>query len=112
MALHTTHNAHSTRSIYEYDLSQVPDYLKQYMDANATAGLDSAATSSSSVPRISTRGRQFRFVENGEEVFKTAGPVNVVILGVEPEGRNFIKNFYLKDYACADSSDTTDCSSM
>lgn len=94
------------------DLTQVPDYLKQYMDADATAGLDAAATSSSSVPRISTRGRQFRFVENGEEVFKTAGPVNVVILGVEPEGRGFIKTFYIKAYAGADSSDPPDCSSM
>lgn len=94
------------------EVAQVPEYLKQYMDASATAAVSAAASSSSSVPRVSIRGRQFRFVENGEEVFKTGNPVNVVILGVEPEAHVFIKTFYIKPYAGTDSSDPPDCSSM
>lgn len=94
------------------EVSQVPEYLKQYMDANATGATAAAAASSSSVPRVSTRGRQFRFIENGEEVFKTGNPVEVIILGVEPETRGYIKTFYIKQYSGADSSDPPDCSSM
>lgn len=94
------------------EVSQIPEYLKQYMDANATGAVAAAAASSSSVPRVSTRGRQFRFIENGEEVFKTGNPIEVIILGVEPETRGYIKTFYIKQYSGADSSDPPDCSSM
>lgn len=81
---------------------EVPDYLKSGpMYEAAQKSLQDAAAmaaASNSVPRISLRGREFRLVENGEEVAKFRDAINVVILGVEPEPGKMIKTFYKDGY--------------
>jgi hypothetical protein len=76
---------------------QVPDYLKQHAGV-ADDSTASMASASNSVPRVSLRGRTFRFMENGEEVFKSNEPVKVIILGVDPPAGRMIKTFYDKAY--------------
>lgn len=88
----------------------VPEYLKKYM-AQPTAEADSLASASMSVPRISLRGRTFRFIEGGEEREKFNDNINVVILGVEPEAGRFVKTFYDGVYNSGDSSPPTCASS-
>lgn len=93
--------------------TQLPAYLQRHVETNApSADVSSLATSTNSTPRVSLRGRQFRFVEGGEEVYKTAGPVKVHILGVEPGPGRFTKTWYAKAYS-GQSNDNTppDCSS-
>ena len=84
----------------------VPDYLK------GVQGQDSGAMASGvgiSVPRISLKGRQFRFIVDGEEEFKTSNPIEMVFLGVEPEA-GMSKTWYEKGYQPG-STDPPDCSS-
>lgn len=88
----------------------VPEYLKKFM-AQPTAEADSLASSSMSVPRVSLRGRTFRFIEGGEEREKFNDNINVVVLGVEPEAGRFIKTFYDGVYNSGDSSPPTCASS-
>lgn len=66
--------------------------------AKALADAQSMASASNSVPRISLRGREFRLVENGEEVKKIRDQLDVIILGVEPEAGRMIKTFYKDGY--------------
>lgn len=88
---------------------QVPEYLKNL--GNQAAGDTAAAIASSiSVPRLSLRGKVFRFVENGEEVFKSNQPVKVIILGVEPEAGRMVKTYYEKGYQPG-NTDPPDCAS-
>lgn len=82
----------------------VPDYLKG-VQSNAT---DMVSGVGSSVPRVSLKGRRFRFVD-GEDETKVDGPVDVVILGVEPRD-GLSKTWYEKAYNPA-STDPPDCSS-
>jgi len=81
---------------------EVPEHLRSgpLADAAQKALQDAAsmASSSNSVPRISLRGREFRFVEGGEEVKKMRDHMDVIILGVEPGQGNMIKTFYAKGY--------------
>lgn len=88
----------------------VPEYLKKYM-AQPTAEADSLASSSMSVPRVSLRGRTFRFIEGGEEREKFNDNIDIVILGVEPEAGRFIKTYYDGVYNSGDSSPPTCASS-
>lgn len=91
----------------EVQVVVLPDYLK-----SLTGESDKAASMVSvggSIPRISIKGRQFRFIEEGEEVEKTADPINIIILGVEPEN-GMAKTFYLDGYQPG-STDPPDCSS-
>ncbi len=88
----------------------VPEYLKKFM-AQPTAEADSLASSSMSVPRVSLRGRTFRFIEGGEEREKFNDNINVVVLGVEPEAGRFIKTFYDGVYNSGDNSPPTCASS-
>lgn len=80
----------------------VPEHLRTGPMAEAAkrALLDaqSMASASNSVPRISLRGREFRFIENGEEVVKFRDHIDVIIVGVEPEGHRMIKTWYEKGY--------------
>jgi hypothetical protein len=84
----------------------IPDYLK------GVQGQDAGAMASGvgiSVPRISLKGRQFRFIIGGEEEMKTGDPIEVVLLGVEPE-QGMAKTWYEKGYQPG-STDPPDCSS-
>lgn len=86
----------------------LPDYLKKMVDGGSvdSAGLVSAT---SSVPRISLKGRQFRFIEGGEEVKKEAGPIYVIFLGAQPEN-GMSKTWYEGSYNPNDSGPPS-CSS-
>lgn len=66
--------------------------------AKALAAAQSMASASNSVPRISLRGREFRLVENGEEVKKFRDQLDVIILGVEPEAGRMVKTYYRDGY--------------
>lgn len=79
---------------------ELPAHLRNNDEAAKRALADAAsmASSSNSVPRISLRGREFRLIENGEEVRKVRDKLRVIILGVEPEAGRMIKTFYKDGY--------------
>jgi hypothetical protein len=93
--------------------SQLPAYLQKLVDSKPqSADVASLASSTSSTPRISLRGRMFRFIEGGDEVSKTAGPIKVHLMGVEPGPGRFAKSWYEKAYSGTASDNTPpDCSS-
>lgn len=66
--------------------------------AKALADANSMASASNSIPRVSLRGREFRFIEGGDEVFKARDGVDVIILGVEPDAGRMIKTWYKDGY--------------
>lgn len=81
---------------------ELPEHLRNGPLAEAAAkaltDAQSMASASNSVPRISLRGREFRLVENGEEVKKFRDQLDVIILGVEPEAGRMIKTYYKDGY--------------
>jgi len=86
----------------------IPEYLKGLVD-EASIQSEHLISTADSVPRISLKGRKFRFIIDGEEVDKVNDKTHVVILGVQPE-RAMAKTFYAGKYN-PDSSDPPDCSS-
>lgn len=87
----------------------VPEYMKKFME-QSQEDTESLMTSSMSVPRISYRGKRFRFIENGEEELAKEMSIKVVILGVEPGAGLFLKTYYDTGYQPG-SSDPPTCSS-
>lgn len=87
----------------------VPDYLKKFMDQGTSKDADSMASASVSVPRISLKGKKFQFI-NGDDESKKTDDINIIILGVDPEGGRMIKTFYASGYNPADTA-PPDCSS-
>jgi hypothetical protein len=88
-------------------LGQVPDYLKDYQ---SDTGSD-LVTQMESYPRISIRGKQFRFKKEGEEKALDLGVnIEVVILAADPPGKLCAKSWFEKAYD-PDSDDPPDCSS-
>lgn len=84
----------------------VPDYLKGVSGPSA----DSMATGVGvSVPRVSLKGRKFRFIQGDEEIVHKGDSVDLIIIGVEPE-QGLAKTYY-KDGYTPSSSDPPDCSS-
>ena len=81
---------------------ELPEHLRTgpLAEAAARALNDAAsmASASNSVPRISLRGREFRFIENGEEVLKLRDSIDVIMMGVEPGPNLMIKTYYEKGY--------------
>ena len=88
----------------------VPDYLKG-MSGGTSAAVDSIASAAMSIPRVSMRGKKFRFMEGGEEVQAFSDRVKLVVFGVEPDANRFIKTFYKDAYAGAGANSPPDCSS-
>jgi hypothetical protein len=89
----------------------LPDWLKAKIDqGEVTADADKVVSAVESVPRISLKSRRFNFIENGEVVMKTADPIPVVIVGVQPEN-GMAKTYYEGDYQPGDNS-PPDCSSF
>lgn len=86
---------------------ELPDYLKDITDDTAK---DMVSNTGGGVPRISIRGRQFRFIKDGEEISKQTDPIHVIILGVVPEA-NMAKTWYESGYKPG-STDPPDCSSF
>lgn len=79
--------------------TNLPDYLKQYVTDNPTTANDVDALTSvkTSVPRISMKGKRFKFI-NGEEESKSMNTIDVAILAVEPQGALLSKTFYRSGY--------------
>lgn len=92
------------------DLAQaMPAYMQKFME-QSKADTGSLVASSTSVPRLSYRGKRWRWVVDGEEELVKELAVPVVIVGVEPDTGRFIKTLYLSAYNPGDSS-PPDCSS-
>ena len=86
--------------------ANLPAHLQQYAGtANAAAGL---VTSFLSLPSISIKGKQFRFIKDGVETPMPAGqPLKVVILGFDPD-KGCAKAWY-KDAYSPGSAEAPDC---
>ena len=87
----------------------MPAYMQKFMSQNQ-ADTGSLVASSTSVPRLSYRGKRWRWIVDGEEEVVKTLSVPVVIVGVEPEAGRFIKTLYLSAYNPGDTS-PPDCSS-
>ena len=88
-------------------LDQVPDYLKGYQSGTGS----DLVTQMESYPRISIRGKQFRFKKEGEEKALDLGVnIEVVILAADPPGKLCAKSWFEGAYE-PDSDDPPDCSS-
>jgi len=88
----------------------VPDYLKDLIDEGSLPGAKSFVTSGDSLPRISLKGRKFRYKEGGEEVKTQNDTIEVVIVGITPESGTS-KTWYEKGYVPGDT-DPPSCSSL
>lgn len=88
----------------------IPDYLKA-LSNGVDSDSDSMAASSTSIPRVSLRGKKFRFIEGGDEIFTKNDEVDVVILGVTPEAGLFVKTFYINGYTGASDNSPPTCAS-
>ncbi len=91
------------------NLPALPDYMKKFIQTT-NQDTTAAASASMSVPRLTIRGKRWRFVEDGEEELVKDLHVDVVILGVEPGIGKFAKTFYEKTYTSGDK-DVPTCSS-
>ena len=87
----------------------MPEYMKHFLE-QSKADIGALVSSSISVPRLSYRGKRWRWIVDGEETIEKGLTVQVVIVGVEPEAGRFIKTFYFNPYAPGDTS-PPDCSS-
>lgn len=85
------------------NLPAVPEYLKNQSSA-PSSDVDSLASASLSIPRISLKGKKFRVILDGEEIIKPGPTLEVVILAAEPEAGLFIKTYYEGVYNPADTS--------
>ena len=88
---------------------QMPAYMQKFMKQN-TEDTNSLVASSMSVPRLSYRGKRWRYIVDGEEELIKTLTTEVIIVGVEPDAGRFIKTLYLTQYNPGDSS-PPDCSS-
>jgi len=89
----------------------IPDYLKEMM-VSSEQDASNLIGGMSSVPRLSLRGKKFRFIEAGDEVHAQHDPINVIILGVSPPTpRLMSKTFYIEKYNPDDTA-PPDCSSL
>lgn len=89
--------------------ANLPDYLKAYMAQGTSSDADSMSAVKTSVPRVSLKGKRFKFV-NGEEESKGSDTIHVAILAVEPPGQLMNKVFYKGGYNPQDTA-PPDCAS-
>lgn len=88
----------------------VPDYLKAMMAEGTVADTTAQMQSDSGgVPRLTTKGKTFRFKE-GEDEVKAGQEVDVVIVGMNPEVG--LAHTWYKDAYNPNSSEPPDCSSQ
>jgi len=87
----------------------MPDYMKAFMQS-AQGDTGSMVSSSVSIPRLSYRGKRWRFIVDGEEDLVKELAVQVIVVGVEPDAGRFIKTYYEKEYVSGDTEPPT-CSS-
>ncbi len=87
----------------------VPDYLKSMMaDGTVQDQTASMQDGAGSVPRLTTKGKTFRF-KNGDEEVKAGQSVDVVIVGMNPLHGH--AHTYYRDGYTPDASSPPDCSS-
>lgn len=93
---------------------ELPEHLRSGPLAEAAAkslrDAQAMAAASNSVPRISLKGREFHLMVDGEEEAKFRDYLDVVVVGVEPEGGRMIKAWYEKGYQ-AGSKEPPTCAS-
>lgn len=93
---------------------ELPEHLRTGPLAEAAArslrDAQSMASASNSVPRISLKGREFRLMVDGEEEAKFRDYLDVIVVGVEPEGALMTKAWYEKGYQ-AGSKEPPTCGS-
>lgn len=89
----------------------IPDYLKAMMaDGSVQDQTATMQSDSGGVPRLTTKGKRFRFKEGEEENVVQEDHVDVVIVGMNPEV-GLAHTFY-KDAYNPNSSEPPDCSSQ
>lgn len=77
----------------------LPDHLKQFQaTVEDHVDAEALAASSISLPRISLKAKAFRYIVNGDEIKKTPGRGEFVILAVDPAPGKFIKTYYQGAY--------------
>ncbi len=96
-----------TKDLIPLENVQLPEYLRSFESELST----SMVTQAESWPRISLRGKQFRFKKDGEEHSLSMGqPLKIVILLADPLGKGCAKSYYADAYASG-SDDAPDCTS-
>ena len=87
----------------------LPEYMKAFVAQNQ-ADTNSLVSSSMSVPRLSYRGKRWRWIVDGVEEIEKQLTANAIIVGVEPDAGRFVKTLYLSAYTPGDTT-PPDCSS-
>lgn len=90
---------------------QIPDYLKKYVNQDVVAD-NNAMIQNTSIPRVSLRGKKFRFTEGKDVVKKPTDEIYVIILAVEPGSGLFVKTYYEGTYSGTDDANPPRCSSQ
>lgn len=93
---------------------ELPEHLRTgplaEQAAKSLRDAQSMAQASNSVPRISLKGREFQLMVDGESEAKFRDYLDVVVVGVEPDGGRMIKAWYEKGYQ-AGSKEPPTCAS-
>lgn len=93
---------------------ELPEHLRTgplaEQAAKSLRDAQSMAAASNSVPRISLKGREFHLMVDGDEEAKFRDYLDVVVVGVEPEGSLMVKAWYEKGYQ-AGSKEPPTCGS-
>ena len=93
-------------SIFDQDLARLPAHLQQYAEYAKTAA--SMVTGFNSLPKISLRGKQFRYTKDDKEYTYPMGtPFNCIILAIDPP-EGVAKSWY-KDAYSSDCVELPDC---
>ena len=94
-------------SILQQGAAGLPAHLQQYSEHASSAA--SMVTGFNSLPKISLRGKQFRFVKDDKEFAYPMGqPFNCIILAADPE-QGVAKAWYEKSYTNPDEAGVPDC---
>lgn len=88
----------------------IPAHLQKYQEKKTTEAQSLADSGNPTVPRLSIKGSKFRWVK-GDEESKKFTSVDVVIVGVDPQGGRMNKTFYKGAYDPA-NPEPPDCSSI
>lgn len=88
----------------------IPEHLRKYQAQQSSEAQTLADSGNPTIPRLSIKGGKFRFIQ-GEEESKKFNAVDVVIVGVDPEGGRMNKTFYKSAFDPA-NPEPPDCSSI
>ncbi len=88
----------------------IPEHLRKYQEQKSSEAQSLADSGNPTIPRLSLKGGKFRFIM-GEEESKKFNAVDVIIVGVDPEGGRMNKTFYKGAFDPA-NPEPPDCSSI